>query len=95
MTGVFPCGLVPTPGKVGKAALSEMMLFYEAGFAVEDILQIVTINGARAIGLEAFYGSVEMGKRADRVLFEENPFQDYQNSLGGLSVVKDGVVDGR
>lgn len=76
----------------GKAALSEMMLFYEAGFSIEDILQIATLNGAIAIDLDDKYGSIELGKKANLVLFEKNPFDDYKNFLSKKTILKDGKL---
>lgn len=76
----------------GKAALSEMLLLKEAGFSIADILQIATINGAKAIGLEEKYGSVDAGKKANLVLFSKSPFDDYKNFLAEKVIIKDGII---
>jgi len=76
----------------GKAVLSEMLLLYEAGFTVADILQISTLNGANAIDQGDKYGSVQPGKKADILIFEENPFEDYKNFLSPKIVIKDGQI---
>lgn len=76
----------------GKAILSEMLLFYEAGFTVNDILQIATINGAKAIDMDQYYGSLEPGKKANLVIFDKNPFDDYKNFLSRKIIIKDGKV---
>lgn len=78
--------------KGGKAALSEMILLYECGFNVKDILQIATINGAEAINQDAQYGSIEIGKKADLVIFNKNPFKNYKNLLAEKIVIKDGRI---
>jgi hypothetical protein len=74
----------------GKAMISELVLLYEAGYSMEEVLQIATINGAIAIGLEDQLGSIEVAKSADIVLFEKDPFEDYRNLLSGKTIIKDG-----
>ena len=76
----------------GKAIQSEQLLLYEYGFPVSAILQISTINGARALGIDDKYGSIEKGKKANLIIFEENPFDNYRNFLSKKTVIKDGVV---
>lgn len=76
----------------GKALLSELLLLHEANFTTEDILQIATLNGAEAMHIEDKYGSIEMGKKADLVLFDKDPFANYQNFLAKKIVVKGGVT---
>ena len=43
----------------------------------EDALRWITINAARAIGVEDETGSLEPGKRADVVIWDVNPFSVY------------------
>jgi imidazolonepropionase-like amidohydrolase len=76
----------------GKAVLSELLLLHESGFSIEDILQITTINGANSMGLGNKYGSISAGKKADLVIFEKNPFDNYKNFLSEKIVIKDGKV---
>lgn len=76
----------------GKAALSEMMLLHEAGFSTEDILQIATWNGASAMDLGNTYGSIKQGKKANLVIFDQSPFENYRNFLAHKTVIKDGTV---
>ncbi len=76
----------------GKALLSEMLLYYEAGFSIEDILQIATINGANAIDQGVKLGSIKVGKVADIVIFEKNPFKNYMNLLSTKTIIKSGKV---
>ena len=69
----------------------------------ERVLEMATVHGARALGLEAEIGSLEPGKRADLVVFdldtpEWRPLLDPVNSLvysaSGASV-RTVLVDGR
>jgi len=76
----------------GEALLSELLLLYEHGFSVEDILQIATINGATAMNIDNQYGQIAKGKKADILIFEESPFSDYNNFLSKKTILKDGQV---
>lgn len=76
----------------GKALLSELLLLYEAGFSMEDVLQITTLNGAIAINHDDKYGSILKGKKADLIIFDKNPFENYMNLIGKKTIIKDGVI---
>lgn len=76
----------------GKMLQSEQLLMHEHGFSVAEILQISTINGASALGLEKVVGSIEKGKKANLVIYDQSPFDNYRNFLSTKTVVKDGVV---
>ncbi len=76
----------------GKAMLSEILLLNEIGIPMENVFQIATINTARATGMSDLYGSIEIGKRANLVLFEESPLTNPRNVLKKKTVFKDGVV---
>jgi len=76
----------------GAAVLSEMMLLHDAGIPMSSVLQIGTYGGAEVAELSSFLGSIEPGKRAHFVLFDENPLENPEAPLGGKTVVKDGVV---
>lgn len=76
----------------GEAMLSELILLSKAGFSTEDVLQIATINGAEALQIENNYGTVEIGKKADLVLFDKNPFDDYNNFLSNKTIIKGGEI---
>ena len=76
----------------GKAILSEMLLLHEAGIPMPAVFKIATLNGAQDIGQGALYGSIEVGKRADLILFERNPLEDPRHLLDLKTVLKDGVL---
>ncbi len=78
--------------EAGQAILSEFLLFHEAGFSIEDILQIATWNGAKAMHIDHLYGTIEKGKKADLVLFDKNPFTNVKNFLAKKTVIKEGKV---
>ncbi len=69
---------------------------------VDAMLRLATIDGARALGLDRFIGSIEVGKRADLVVIDlerlaANPRHDLAaNLLYSIDVgaVRDVFVDG-
>ena len=69
---------------------------------VGQMVRMLTIDGARVLGLDALVGSVEVGKRADLVVFDANrlettpahdPMANLIYSMGPRSV-RDVLVDG-
>ncbi|NHF59942.1 amidohydrolase family protein [Flavobacteriaceae bacterium TP-CH-4] len=76
----------------GKSLLRELELFYKAGIPMTDILQIATWNGYEAMKLEDRYGSIEVGKKADVVLFDKNPFEDFENLKSEKIIIKGGKL---
>jgi len=78
----------------GRAALSEMLLLHDAGVPMWAVFRIATIDSAQDIGHGAEYGSIEVGKRANLILFEGNPLHRPADLLGNKTVIKDGVIWG-
>jgi imidazolonepropionase-like amidohydrolase len=76
----------------GKALISEQLLLAEYGFSIPAILQISTINGAMALSLDNQYGSIEKEKKADLLIWDKSPFDNYKNLLANKIIIKDGVV---
>jgi cytosine/adenosine deaminase-related metal-dependent hydrolase len=56
------------------------------------VLKAATLNGARALGVEATLGSVEPGKLADLVIVNGNPLADIKAARNIEFVIKGGVV---
>ena len=76
----------------GKALLSELLLLHEYGFSTASILQIASLNGASALGLDNTYGAIEKGKKADLLIWEKSPFVNYKNFLSSKTIIRGGIV---
>ncbi len=76
----------------GKAILSEMLLLNELGIPMNEVLKIASLNSAKSINMDKSYGSIEVGKNAHLILFDENPLVNPLNLLSKKTVIKDGIV---
>jgi Tol biopolymer transport system component len=68
----------------------EMQAHAMGGMSALDILQAATLGGARTIGRDAEFGSLEAGKYADLVILDRDPRQDIANTLSLEYVMKNG-----
>jgi imidazolonepropionase-like amidohydrolase len=66
-------------------------LLVEAGFTPVEALQIMTLNGAKVLGVDNDLGSVEIGKIADLVVVRGNPASAPGDVRNVVHVFKDGV----
>jgi len=76
----------------GKTILSEMLLLNDLGIPMNEVFKIATINSAKSINMETTYGSIEVGKKAHLLLFDQNPLINSQNLLSRKTIIKDGVI---
>jgi len=75
------------------ALYDEMITLVEvAGMSPESVLKSATYNPARLLGVEADYGSVSKGKKADLVVFNANPLKNIQHVREIYLTMKNGVV---
>jgi imidazolonepropionase-like amidohydrolase len=58
----------------------EMELLVKAGLTPMQVIQAATINGAKFLGLEDKYGTLEPGKIADFIILNATPLEDLRNS---------------
>ena len=66
----------------GFAYIRELELLREAGFHPLEVIRSATLNGAEALGMEQEIGTVEVGKKADFVIVNENPLADFKVLYG-------------
>ncbi|WP_282121142.1 amidohydrolase family protein [Ruegeria atlantica] len=63
--------------------------------SVEDAVLSYTINGAKLLGLDEKIGTLEVGKRADLIVLDQNIFELETNKIHKAKVVltlMDGAV---
>jgi len=66
-------------------------LLVEAGFTPVEALRIMTLNGARVLGIAEEVGTIEPGKRADLVLIHGNPIEEPEEIRNVELVFREGV----
>ena len=66
--GVDPTGYGAAPPGFGDQRNYELLL--EAGFSSEKVVQIMSLNGAKVLGIDDEVGSIEVGKIADLVVID-------------------------
>jgi hypothetical protein len=68
----------------------ELWMMRTGGMSNFDVLRMATILGAEGIGMGTDLGSIEPGKMADLVVFDENPLDDIKNTGTIRFVMKNG-----
>ena len=83
-------------GNIGTQHVSsyfaELRAMQESGLNAWQLLQASTINGAKAVGKEAEFGSVKKGGRADLLLLTKNPVDDIGNLQSIEWVINKGMA---
>ncbi|HVH66355.1 MAG TPA: amidohydrolase family protein [Gemmatimonadales bacterium] len=92
--GVLAAGVDPTGNGGALPGYGDQRgyeLMREAGFTAEQAVQIVSLNGARILGMQDHIGSIESGKNADLVLLDGDLAADPTVIRKVVTVFKDGV----
>ena len=71
----------------GFAYIRELELLREAGFHPLEVIRAATLHGAEALGMEDEIGSIQVGKKADMIVVEENPLANLK-VLYGTGAIK-------
>jgi imidazolonepropionase-like amidohydrolase len=88
-SGVDPTGVGGALPGFGDQRNYELLI--EAGFSPVEAIQIMSLNGARILGVDKELGSVTAGKRADLVVIRGNPIAQPAEIRQVTLVFKDGV----
>ncbi len=71
----------------------EIALYVEkSNLPIIDAIRSATINNAIALGLDDQIGSIDVNKKANLVVLNENPLENIQHTKSIFMVVKEGVV---
>jgi imidazolonepropionase-like amidohydrolase len=87
--GVDPTGIGGALPGFGDQRNYELLL--EAGFTPTEVVRIMTLNGARILGVDRDLGTVEPGKLADLVVLQGDLTADAKVIQATRHVFKDGV----
>lgn len=68
----------------------EMILMHEAGLSTKQVLLAATIGGAELLGLEREIGSIEVGKRASFLVYQENLLESIEAAMQPHVVILNG-----
>ncbi len=66
----------------GFGFVEEMEMLREAGFHPLEVLKAATLDGAKILGVEGETGSIQVGKRADLVIVDQNPLANLKVLYG-------------
>jgi imidazolonepropionase-like amidohydrolase len=92
--GLLAAGVDPTGNGGALPGFGDqrnLELLVEAGFTPVEALQIMTLNGAKVLGVDGDLGSVATGKIADLVVVRGNPAANPGDIRNVVHVFKDGV----
>jgi imidazolonepropionase len=66
----------------GFGYIRELELLQEAGFHPLEVVRAATSQGAELVGLADEIGSVDVGKKADLLIHDHNPLEDFKMLYG-------------
>ncbi len=81
-----------SPNENGKfPLLRELEMYVDyVGMSPIQAIKCATLNGAKALGVEDKYGSIEIGKIANLVVLTKNPSKNISNISSAFLVIKNG-----
>ncbi len=78
----------------GFGYIRELELLREAGFHPLEVIRAATLHGAEALGLDHEIGSIEVGKKADLIIIDENPLKNLKvlYGTGAIKLTEDNEI---
>lgn len=74
-----------------QTVIREMLALAELGASNLEVIQAATINGAKALDRVNDFGSIEIGKYADLVVYNQNPLINLDTIKNPQKVYKEGI----
>lgn len=91
--GVPPCTLAMMQHEINLFDLFLNKASAKDVFNGADAVRMATLNGAECLGLEDDFGTIEIGKIADLVIVDGDPFEDHRVVGGRVAALfKDGKL---
>ena len=90
---LYDNGVQLVPGSDNIAAFTihrELEVYVEAGIPEAAVLRMATLDSARVVGVDDRTGSIAVGKDADLILLDGNPFEDISAVRRATLVMKGG-----
>jgi imidazolonepropionase-like amidohydrolase len=76
----------------GKSLHHELELLANTGIPTSDVIQIATKNGAEALRILNYTGTIEEGKQADMVVLSSNPIENISNTKNIYMIINNGKI---
>lgn len=77
----------------GFGFVRELELMQEAGFNPLEALRAATLSGAELLGVDDEVGTLEVGKRADILIYNANPLEDFKLLYGSGTIRLDDATN--
>jgi imidazolonepropionase-like amidohydrolase len=92
----IPIALGTDAGNIGTMHVSsyfkELESMQKAGMNTAQLLQAMTLNGAKAVGKAADFGKIAAGQRADLLVLENNPLADIMGIKSIQTIINKGNI---
>jgi imidazolonepropionase-like amidohydrolase len=85
-------GVMLLAGTDNAPLCDELEDYAKAGVPNQEILRAATLNGAKWLGRQAEFGTVEVGKRADLLMIDGDPLTDIKAVRNVIMVIQSGRV---
>jgi imidazolonepropionase-like amidohydrolase len=90
---VSSCGDKVSSGK--ESLLWNAILCYKHGLESDDVLRMITSIPAKILGVDNKIGSIEVGKDADIVIWQDNPIETYTARVEATFINGENILNSR